>query len=458
MSSRAAAAAALLIPLAAGCETTVNIEEQMAPTQAVQTPTPTVWLEGHLQVSPPTIDFGPVGVGCRGTEQILVRNAGLTPVQIYGISAEIGADVFLIDNRSGTLEYQDYWELPVIYRPDGAHASSYGEVWIQSNDSQNELHRVGLNGALYPGTERLDRLHQEEAFPSDFLWVIDASSSMASDIDRVLGSFSAFINGLYREGVNYHMAFVTMDLPNDQGHLIGTYGDEELPYITRDMGEPAVEALRQNMSYEAHNNDDDVEAGLMAIKTALSEDNLAPGGRHEGFIREGAQLVIVVMTDDHDYSDGRTTTPYQDHLLELKGSVDLVAFHAIMATDESELEENSGCADGIGDEYEEMVYLFGGEIESICATDYSGILATLGSYDTAELTDTFPLTGPPLIEAGITVSVGAPDGSGMVEQEEGVAWVYHSDLNAVIFNPGHLPPAGATVDIAYIDAGACSQD
>jgi len=126
-----------------------------------------------------------------------------------------------------------------------------------------------------------------------------------------------------------------------------------------------------------------------------------------------------------------------------------------MAIDSSELESSGGCADGLGDEYGEMVYAFGGVIESVCSSNYNNIMATLGSYDKAETTDTFQLSGPPLLEAGIIVSVGDPDGGNMVEAIEDVAWVYSSVDNAIVFQTDYIPRAGAAINIKYTDAGAC---
>lgn len=443
----------LALPLFA-CDNTILVTEETPGGLGQEaTPTPTAPLEGVLEVNPPSVDFGPVGAGCRLWRTVTVQNVGRSPVRVFGISTALEPDVFLADNRTGTLEFLDSWEVAVAYAPTGSRERSYGQLVVQSDDGSAPLRYVELLGSIWPGSERVDSFQQAAAQATDFLWVLDASSSMDEDIFRVLNSFEAFMSGLYSEGINYQMGFVTMDISKDEGQLKGTYGEERLPYLTREMGPDAIDDMMVTMGEEAGNNTDDSERGLDAISLALNETNLS--GPHAGFIREGAELVIVVLSDDADYSSYRVDV-YANQLQTLKGGPENVTFHAIIASAEAELTTEGGCADGVGQEYLYMTEVFGGVVDSICSADYDAILSTFGSYDKAILEDTFPLSATPAPDAGISVWVGDPDGRNMVEQPA-TRWHHDAVLNAIVFESVHLPPAGASIQARYTDSAACAE-
>ena len=179
----------------------------------------------------------------------------------------------------------------------------------------------------------------------DVLWVIDNSGSMAEEQDELGAQFGAFIDEFVAVGADFHLAVITTDVKNEAqagvfqtgpgnarnvegvgtctspaasvqtcGHDIGpVLAAEDYHMIQGDLSSPIdVERLRTDFVCLATVGDcgDGYEAGLDALNMALSPELLA--GKNSGFLRNGAFLGIIFVTDEDDCSVSGTQDIFSD--------------------------------------------------------------------------------------------------------------------------------------------------
>lgn len=152
----------------------------------------------------------------------------------------------------------------------------------------------------------------------DFLFVIDNSGSMFAAQNNLIANFPTFINGIQdtlTDVESYHVGVVTSDdysgnplecrqlgalVTSTSGFdssnaVCGPYA-EGFNYITEedDLG-TSFECAAQVGTFG-----DGFELTMNAMEAAIGEDLNAEGACNEGFIRDQALLVVVVITDEAD--------------------------------------------------------------------------------------------------------------------------------------------------------------
>jgi hypothetical protein len=182
---------------------------------------------------------------------------------------------------------------------------------------------------------------------------------------------------------------------------------------------PSFEAFR----LAAYGSTPEAESGLQELMSALSSTAVAaPGGP---FFREGAELVLVVVSDEPDQSAGDVGT-YLDFFRSLDEGVVL---HAVIGT-----KECLATAD-LGARYDDAANALGGDILPICS-DWGAALElvpeTAGSLETR-----FGLSLP-VDETTLVVEVDGVQAGG---------WSYDAASPAIVFD--EPPPAGSTIVVTY---------
>lgn len=253
----------------------------------------------------------------------------------------------------------------------------------------------------------IGELQEEGCQGIDFLFVIDNSGSMTQQQTQLLASFSGFIDAIQTSLENvdsYHVGVVTSD--NYAGNAPGcnTIGD----LVTQTAGFGSSEAVCGPFaSGQRFATDEDdlevvfpciaqvgttgspIEQPVTATVAALDPANAAPGACNEGFIREDAILVVVIVTDDppnsFDFDDahaGTDTSGWFDAVVAAKGgdveSVVMIGFvHADAA---------APCTFAVSPNLVTFIEEFGeqGVLASICEPDYAPIFAS--SIETIEST------------------------------------------------------------------------
>lgn len=307
----------------------------------------------------------------------------------------------------------------------------------------------------------------------DILWVVDSSGSMAPKQARLTANFQGFINQLVNANppIDFHIAVTTTDTdatsargqlrlwniagrrddfiacaPTGQGAVTCNTGADVSTAVTAfsQMAQVGIDGSAQ-------------ERGLYAAYLALTNPLNNSTGAVTRFVRPEASLYVVVVSDEDDGSCNPLTrqltctadpgcrcapdnalngagawgsTAYFTRFFETfkgYGNEDLVAFGAIVATDDEPVpaqfgdpNPHVGCcraADGQpcptngsndggleiayhGDRYLKVAAATGGVAVSICQEDFSDALSTLG-YAASGLRQDFRLTrGPDLKASG----------------------------------------------------------
>jgi hypothetical protein len=154
----------------------------------------------------------------------------------------------------------------------------------------------------------------------DFLFVIDNSGSMADEQDNLTASFPGFISGIQSslEQVDeYQVGVVTTDAygPNDAapgcsvlgGLVVQTGGSDSSssvcgPYMAGNNYMTEADDLNSTFACAADvgTAGDGCERPMNAMENVLDKVHGGAGQCNEGYLRDDALLVLVIITDEYD--------------------------------------------------------------------------------------------------------------------------------------------------------------
>ena len=291
------------------------------------------------------------------------------------------------------------------------------------------------------GPRQIDVYTQDEAIV-DVLWVVDNSSSLNNERNRLAAQFDRFVSVLLAAQVDFHVGVISTDLsdPTRAGVLRGP-----VPWIDRATRNPRA-VFADAVTFP---NDETVvlEEGLEATEIALTPP--VADGPNRGFIRAEAALAIIVVSDEDDGSLG-PTAHFVRFLKSVKGpgrSVNVSLSAVVGPLPDgcySPGEEHIfGAQAKEAERYIEVAEATGGLVESVCAADFAPFVETLAT-SLAGLRRFFPLSAPPEPDS-IEVRVdGVP-----VARDDTNGWTWLEDERAVTFNGAGVPSPGAELQIAY---------
>lgn len=306
---------------------------------------------------------------------------------------------------------------------------------------------------------RRETFAQVDPAPVDVLWVVDTSCSMSDEQQLLADHFSAFIDFFRTSGLRFRIGVTDTDV-EEEDTLDGLDGrlSGDPSVLTPDT--PSLEDAFVDAALMGITDRHDDERGLHAAWTALGPLE-EPGRPNNGFLREDANLAVIIVSDEPDYStlgeaDSGNFTDWQGFstfLDALKGDPARTALSGIVGIGEGGFDDPVGCnlpdeptdphnwGQGAqrGSGYLEAIRQTGGYATSICSEDWVELLARLGLL-VAGLHETFPLTDVPVPE---TLDV-------QVEGVLGAAWEYDAAANAVRFTDSQaIPRPGAEVEVTY---------
>jgi len=324
--------------------------------------------------------------------------------------------------------------LPIVVRP-----KLNPPVVASAPLGRERLRPVPMLPPIVRGPQQVDAFVQEDAVV-DVLWIVDNSSSLSNERNRLATQFNRFLNVLLDAEVDFHVAVTSTDLMLDDGRLRGPTA-----IIDRDTRDPAG-AFREAGRFP---NDPLIllEEGLAAMVAALSSPNI--DGPNAGFLREEAALAVIVVSDEEDGSLG-PVGHYVRFLQGVKGPGREVniSFSAVVGPTPDGCvprgeEDIFGAEARSAERYTEIAETTGGLVESICAANFAPFVETLATT-LAGLRRFFPLSAPP-DEDSIEITV---DGV-RVRQSDTNGWRWSPDDLAIIFTGTAVPPPGAEVLISY---------
>ena len=403
-----------------------------------------------LVADPAVLDLGGVESGCGESGQACFRNDGTAPVTLDDVEVQDCSPEISVKVPA----------LPVVLAPGESFCVKAGFLPREQGaavcllsaraiPAPADAPHVLVVGVGVPGAERVDEFRQVTGQEVDVLFAIDDSPSMCAYQDRLRANLQAFADRLGSPYLDAHLGMVTVEGLDAAvaGRLdLGT-GAAPL-YLDRTMLDQVSTRLVPGCAGTA----DGSERGLAAIQAALGlgrtetgcdddaecawrlcdEDPACPftcqagtcGGPNGDFLREDAQLEIIVVSDSDDRSPGDAAF-YADFLKALKGHyrVSMMHLNAVLMP--------AGGCEAVGDpglrdqRYGQVAVATGGMLGSICDESWATTLSSGGSVSFHLKVQFFlaHLADP------LTVRVFLDD----VECLDG--WKYDAPSNAILFDP-----------------------
>ncbi len=313
----------------------------------------------------------------------------------------------------------------------------------------------------------------------DILWIVDSSGSMREEQSYLGQNFSSFISRLALTNSDFQVGVTTTDVCASGSPLLVPVASRYCPTLDGQasshlrgslVGNAGSKVLKPTMSdlqtkflsyANVGINGSSFEHGLTAAKMAVQKSQ---AGQNEGLIRPGAFLAVIVVSDEEDDGIGLGTTDSYTGQNYIQAG--LTNYHynsddfiqdarAIKGAGNFSVSTITGTrnADGRmctsphsqpleeGTQYISAAKKTGGIIQSICDSNWSTSLASIGQ-DIAAQSSQVVLTKTPYASS-IKVFVNGIQSSN---------WSYNGGNNAVKFDSGNIPATGSSVTIQYYAA------
>lgn len=248
---------------------------------------------------------------------------------------------------------------------------------------------------------------------TDVLLTVDRSCSMDDDAERLSAELPSLLLALEETGTDYQIAVVTQDN--------GCYNEALFTSDTEDAESKFKRAVfGVSGSW--------TEAGFTLAYNALGK--VEEGECNEGFLRDGALMSIVNVSDEPEQS-GATWSTMVGRIQEMTPTAVISAVAGPVP---------SGCATAMpGDGYAEAAEATGGFFADFCDVDWSEVAEDLAALSLGtDTTDTFVLSETPW-EDTLEVTLDGDPAEG---------WRYDAASNAVIFD--EEPEMGARIYVSYL--------
>lgn len=219
----------------------------------------------------------------------------------------------------------------------------------------------------------------------DILFVVDNSGSMQYEQKSMASRVKNFLDVV--QGLDWQAAVTTTDPSHS------TYGDGRLvamkglsgTYILNSNMDPAISKSVLSNTLQRSETGSGSEQGIYATYRAI-ERGVMSTGVNRSFVRDGAQLAVVVISDEDESANGFKNDPTNliNYIQNSFGGQKGFSFHSIIARP-----GDKACLNGegatAGYRLQKMAQLTGGLVGDVCATDYAvqmqgvaeGVRATL---------------------------------------------------------------------------------
>ena len=379
----------------------------------------------ELQIDPDPLDFGTSYVGCDNELQVELSNIGTDTLVIDSFLQEGDAEIWLSshDSLPISLEPGELTQAFFAFGPENEGAYT-GAFSVTSNEPLGTRVADQLGTGAFAGWYE-DVWEIPSDPPTDILFAIDQSGSMSDDQRRLADNFTIFIGLLSSYSNDWQIIIANNDNGCNQTGILtpSTPGYQTL--FTDQVG-------RGGESY--------TEA-LLTVGARAAEAASYAGGCNYGFMRDGAALHLVLVSDEPEQSSwlsGESWSTLVTRVQDAKGDPGMVKISAIAG------DYPSGCGSADpGDGYYQAAGATGGEFISICS-DWADTSTLEQLAHASIIQNTFELLQNPIPE---TISV-------YVNGEEVTGWTYDTSANSVTIDSAD-PGEGDVVEISYGGAASC---
>jgi len=319
---------------------------------------------------------------------------------------------------------------------------------------------------VIPLDHRIDVFPQNARAQLDALFVVDNARFMAPHHQKISESFHVFLGYLDRNQIDYHIGLVAADVVGQPGRF---QGGGEKRYFASSDGEIATDLPRAVLS---------LGDKASPVQPTLQQLDLALRAPPQGFLRDGASLFLVAVTNDDDPWSPGDDLYYFRVFKEAKGpGNDALVTYSALAGDVP-----AGCS--IPDPQNPSQSFFaqparrqlgfvqrmGGVFHSICDPTFDSVLDELGAtasglkriFRLARLPD--PATLRVFVRAPCDARRDALAACSQLSDECGESnpalvctsngWTYDEATNSVLFAPTAVPPRASVIEVEYKDREA----
>jgi hypothetical protein len=305
---------------------------------------------------------------------------------------------------------------------------------------------LGLVGCgsetLVSALREMDVFEQAPSDRVDILFVIDDSRSMGDEQQALADGFTTFLGELEASPTLWRIGVVSTTLAE--------FGPESPLLGVPQVLQPGTEVgalFRERVQMGVSGSDK--EKGLWAASQAL--------WGNAGFVREGANLVVVFVTDEDDCSDDGALDGWNaaqcyerreelvpvedlvDRIVRVKRQGELVRLGGILGP----LDDSCGDDALPGSRYAQAVKAVGGPMGRICDEDWTPVLRQLGAV-AAGILEQFELSSPAAVD---TIEVSVDEVPVLQSPDEG--WTYDWQSQLLSFHGEAVPPRGSTIVVEY---------
>jgi hypothetical protein len=381
-----------------------------------------------LEITPANHDFGELPIPCEDQLELTLQNTGNTTLEIT--SLELLGDDQLWLSAAPPLPLTlvpgevSFAAVAIQAREPGALVASLA---ASSNDPRGEVRATQQATITWVG-EAEDRFEVPADPPVDVLFAVDRSSSMDDDAQRLGEAFEDFITALTGATSGWHIGVVT-------------YDDACFNHGILDIGTPAVEQRFAEAVALGFDHEIVLDEQLLQLSDRALQQT-GGGACNEGFLRSGALLHLIVVSDEPERSTETASAWSWDYWLEryeaYVSGPSLLKVSGVVDLDDC----NEGAAG-----YLEAIAATGGEALSICDASWAEHAVALAEAS-SDFLFSFELSETPDPDSIVVEVDGGSIDSG---------WSYDDASNLVVFDEGladSIAP-GAEIVIRYGIASSC---
>ena len=205
----------------------------------------------------------------------------------------------------------------------------------------------------------------------DILFVIDNSGSMAYEQKSMASRVRNFLDVV--KGLDWQIAVTTTDPVSNtlgDGRLVPLYGKTN-SYIMKSSMSDLDAKNTLSMTLQRPETGSGNEQAIYASYRAI-ERSLASVGGNTNFIRQDAQLALVVISDEDESQNGFKNDPtnFVNFIQTTFNGQKALSFHSVIAKP-GDLACLNGEGYAAGFRYEQLSKMTGGVIGDVCASDYA---------------------------------------------------------------------------------------
>lgn len=279
---------------------------------------------------------------------------------------------------------------------------------IEATDDLNQSSSQTVSWSVVNSYRNLTQSVQVNNYNKvDILIVIDNSGSMNYEQQSMAQRVSNFISII--SGLDWQIAVTTTDPMTTNNYpyvsdgkflpIWGTNGQ----YILDSSSQDEDAQLRLGKTLQRPETGYGLEQGIYATYRVIERSLSAQNPAHQQFIRTGAHLAVLVISDEDESANGVKNDP--QNLLQLVnttyGGQKAFSWHSIITKPgDNACRTTNGAT--YGERYKTLSNLTGGIIGSVCATDYASQLSGIAN-DIRKLVKTLTLECLP--QAGFPIAV-----------------------------------------------------